>query len=186
MTSWMGATTLVVIGAQVGFDDETYFGPRSNPGAEANIELLLAGWESQSWPVVFVGYDPADEASPVHTSKEGNRYKGLLADITPALEVRTSASSAFYGEPDLDGWMRANELRSMAICGSPLHTLCESTARMASDLGYEVLYIPDAMHTYDLTAADGTVVRGREVARISALTIASSFGQVVYTAELVG
>jgi nicotinamidase-related amidase len=186
MTTWMGATALVVIGAQVGFDDESYFGPRSNPSAEANIALLLDGWKSQNWPIVTVRYDPEDKASPVHPSKEGNRYKGLLAEVDPVLEVATSVSSAFYGEPDLDGWMRANELRSMAICGSPIHTLCESTARMASDLGYEVLYILDAMHTYDLTASDGTTVRGREVARLSGITIASSFGQVVYTAELVG
>ena len=186
MTTWMGATTLVVIGAQVGFDDEAHFGPRSNPSAEANIEQLLAAWSSQNWPIVYVAYDPQDEASPVHSSKEGNRFKPELTDITPALEVRTSAASAFYGEPDLDGWMRANELHSMAICGSPVHTLCESTARMASDLGYEVLYIPDAMHTYDLPASDGSTVRGREIARISAVTIAAGFGQVVYTAELVG
>ena len=185
MTSWMGATALAVIGAQIGFDDQN-LGPRSNPSAEANIALLLDGWQSQNWPVVAVGYDPKDDSSPVHSSKEGNRFKPVLAAATPALEVRTSAASAFYGEPDLDGWMRANELRSIAICGSPIHTLCESTARMASDLGYEVLYILDAMHTYDLTATDGTTVRGREVARLSGITIASSFGQVVYTAELVG
>jgi nicotinamidase-related amidase len=182
----MGATALAVIGAQVGFDDESVFGPRSNPSAEANIALLLDGWESQNWPVVAVRFNPEDEASPLHASKEGNRFKPVLDAANPALEVSTSASSAFYGEPDLDGWMRANELRSIAICGSPVHTLCESTARMASDLGYEVLYILDAMHTHDLTATDGTTVRGREVARLSGITIASSFGQVVYTAELVG
>ena len=186
MTSWSEATALVVIGAQIGFDDENHFGARSNPSAEANMELLLAGWTSQSWPLVFVGYDSEDKQSPLHPSKESNRFKSILGDITPSLEVWTTASSAFYGEPDLDGWMRANELKSMAICGSPVHTLCESTARMASDLGYEVLYIPDAMHTFDLTAADGTTVRGREVARLSAITMASNFGRVVYTAELVG
>lgn len=186
MTTWVDSTALVVIGAQIGFDDEGHFGARSNPSAESNIELLLAAWRSQSWPLVFVAYDSPDQQSPLHPSKDTNRYKSILADVTPSLEVRTSASSAFYGEPDLDGWMRANELRSMAICGSPIHTLCESTARMASDLGYEVLYIPDAMHTFDLTAADGTVVRGREVSRLSAITIGANFGQVVYTAELVG
>ena len=77
MTSWMGATALAVIGAQLGFDDETFFGPRSNPSAEDNIAQLLAGWDI----------------------KEIVLPRPVGITILPALVISASSDQFFYISP---------------------------------------------------------------------------------------
>ena len=45
-------------------------------------------------------------------------------------------------------WLRDQGIGSIAICGIQTNVCCETTARMGSDLGYDVLFITDA--TYHL------------------------------------
>ena len=63
---------------------------------------------------------------------------------------------------------------------------CETTARMASDLGYEMLFVADATHTFDIVTETHKVYRAREVAKYAQLTIDADFGRVVRTSDLVG
>jgi nicotinamidase-related amidase len=57
---------------------------------------------------------------------------------------------------------------------------------MASDLGYEVLFVSDATHTFDIVTETKKVYRAREVALYTMLTFEADFGKVVRTSDLVG
>ena len=43
---------------------------------------------------------------------------------------------------------------------------------MAGNLGYDVIFVPDAMHTFDATGPDGIVISADEITRA---TVASLF-----------
>ena len=58
-------------------------------------------------------------------------------------------NSAFYGDPDLHGWLQAGGIDAVAICGITTNHCCETTARMAGNLGYETWFALDATHTFD-------------------------------------
>ncbi len=184
MADWNGSTALIVIDMQKGFDDDSFFGPRNNPECETNVAKLIEAWRSHKWPIVFVRHDSHDDTSPLGAGSEGNAFK---AEVTgkPDLLVVKSTHSAFLGKPDLHGWLEEQGVKGVAICGIQTNVCCETTARMASDLGYEVLFVGDATATFDIEAPNHQVFRARELARYTIVNLQAEFGQVVFTAELI-
>ncbi len=183
MPDWNGSTALVVVDVQKGFDDEVYWGPRNNPDCEANIVRLITAWRHHGWPVVFVRHDSRIPSSPLAKGSESNGFKSII-EGEPDLLVVKDAHSAFYGSPDLDAWLKEHGITGVAIAGIRTNICCETTARTASDLGYEVLFVEDAMHTFDIVTPTHKVYRAREISRYAALTVGTEFGKVVHTSEL--
>lgn len=184
MTDWNGSTALIVIDVQTGFDDAEYWGPRNNPDCEANIGRLIEAWRRQNWPIVYVRHDSKNVSSPLAPRSPGNRFKAILKG-DPDLLVAKDVHSAFYGNPDLDAWLKQHGITGVAICGIQTNMCCETTARMASDLGYEMLFVADATHTFDVVTSTHKVYRAREIARYTQVTIEADFGKVVRTLDLV-
>lgn len=184
MTDWNGSTALVVVDVQRGFDDATYWGARNNPDCELNVAALIKAWRNHNWPVVFVRHDSTTAGSPLAPGTKGNHFKEAITG-EPDLLVVKNVHSAFYGDPDLDAWLKEHGISGVAICGIQTNMCCETTARMASDLGYDVLFVEDATHTFDITTPTHKVYRAREIARYTALTLAADFGKVVRTLDLV-
>ncbi len=184
VADWNGSTALVVVDVQKGFDDSTYWGPRNNPDCEANVARLIDAWRDQGWPIVFVRHDSLTPSSPLAKGSPGNAFKSVITG-DPDLLVVKNVHSAFYGSPDLDTWLRKHGITGVAIAGIQTNMCCETTARNAADLGYDVLFVEDATHTFDIVTPTHKVYRAREIARYSALTIGAGFGRVVRTLELV-
>ena len=183
MTDFNGSTALIVVDMQQGFEDETFYGQRNNPECEANVAKLIEAWRSQKWPIVYVRHDSHDELSPLAPGKDGNAFKEVITG-KPDLMVVKSVHSAFLGKPDLHGWLQEQDVQGVAICGIHTNVCCETTARMASDLGYEVLFVGDATATFDIVAPNHQVFRARELARYTVVNLQAEFAQVLFTAEL--
>ncbi|MEJ7707575.1 MAG: isochorismatase family protein [Nocardioidaceae bacterium] len=122
-------TALVVVDVQQGFDDVGYWGPRNNPGCEGNIAALLAAWRARGRPVVFVRHDSTDSASPLRPGQPGNDLKPLVTG-EPNLLVTKEVNSCFHGQPDLDAWLRAQDLSGFIVTGITTNHCCETTARV--------------------------------------------------------
>ncbi len=115
-----GNAALVVVDVQKGFEDP-FWGRRNNPDAERNITVLIDAWQESGRPVVFVRHDsPEQSRSPLRVGYEGNDFKDVVEERRgkgsgPELLVRKSVNSAFYGEPDLDGWLKGAGVRQIVI-----------------------------------------------------------------------
>jgi nicotinamidase-related amidase len=172
----MDRTALVVVDVQQAFEDSEYWGRRNNPDCEANVAALIAAWRAASRPLVYVRH-------------EFEGYDWAFKDVVsgePDLLVSKQVNSAFYGSPDLDAWLRERGLDAIALCGITTDHCVETTARMAANLGYEVLFALDATHTFDRTGPDGTVMTADQLARATATQLHEEFATIVSTAELVG
>lgn len=176
-------TALLVVDVQQGFDDVGYWGPRNNPGCEDNISALLAAWRARGRPVVFVRHDSIEAASPLSPGQPGNDLKPLVIG-EPDLLVTKHVNSCFHGAPDLDAWLRAQDLVGLVISGITTNHCCETTARVGGNLGHQVLFAWDATHTFDRRAPDGTVVTADELARVTAANLHGEFATVVTTRQL--
>lgn len=176
---------LVVVDVQRGFEDGGFWGVRNNPACEQNIAELLAVWRAHERPVVFVRHDSTTAGSPLYPGDPGNDLKQEVTG-KPDLLVTKSVNSSFHGVPDLDGWLRDRELEGIVVCGITTNHCCETTARVGGNLGYRVLSVLDATHTFDRRGPDGTVVPADELARVTATNLHGEFATVVSTADLRG
>ena len=89
-----------------------------------------------------------------------------------------------YDRSDLDAWLKEDEISGVAVCGIQTNMCCETTARMASDLGYDMIFVLDATHTFDVVTRTRKVYRAREISRHTAVTLEAGFGAVMTTADL--
>jgi nicotinamidase-related amidase len=177
-------TALVVVDVQQAFDDAGYWGVRNNPDCEANVAALIAAWRAAGRPVVFVRHDSDEPASPLRPDRPGNAFRPELTG-EPDLLVAKRVNSAFHGDPDLAAWLRARGLDGIAICGITTNHCCETTARVGGNLGFDVLFVLDATHTFDRTGPDGTTLTADELARATATNLHGEFATVVRTDQLV-
>jgi nicotinamidase-related amidase len=178
------ATALVVVDVQQAFDDTDYWGDRNNPACEANVAALIAEWRAQGRPLVFVRHDSDEEASPLRPDEPGNAFKPEVGG-EPDLLVAKRVNSSFYGEPDLDAWLRERGIRAFALCGLTTNHCVETTARMGGNLGYDVLFVLDACATFDREGPDGGIVTADELTRATAASLHGEFATVVKTADLI-
>lgn len=174
---------LLVIDVQQGFADPGW-GRRNNPEMESNTSRLIEEWRQHDRPIVFVRHDSVEPLSPLRPGQGGNDFQDIITGDSDLL-VSKSVNSAFYGEPDLDGWLRERGIDTVVVCGIQTNMCCETTARMAGNLGYTTLFALDATHTYDMVAPDGSPVTADELARVTATNLHGEFATVVNTDDLI-
>lgn len=175
---------LVVVDVQRGFADPSW-GRRDNPDCEANVERLVRAWREAGRPVVVVRHDSVSAGSPLHPDAPGNDLLPLVPR-DPDLLVTKTVNSSFHGTPDLEAWLRSHGLTGVVVCGITTNHCCETTARVAGNLGFDTLFVLDATHTFDRVAPDGTVVPAELLARVTAANLHGEFATVVSTDDVVG
>lgn len=173
---------LIVVDAQKGLDDAAYWGPRNNPDCENNISALVDAWRASCQPIVFVRHDSTDPGSPLRPGSPGNAFKSCLVG-EPDLLVTKSVNSAFYGEPNLQEWLARRGINDVAICGITTNHCCETTARMAGNLGYHVFFIIDATYTFDRVALDGSTIPADDILRVTGANLKDEFADVITTRQ---
>ncbi len=182
---------LVVIDVQKGFEEE-FWGKRNNPAAEENIAALIDLWQETGRPVVFVRHDSVEGSqSPLRTGYVGNDFKDFVEErrgkgAGPELLVTKSVNSAFYGEPSLQKWLTGQDIAQIVIVGIQTNMCNETTARMGGNLGFDVVFPLDAMHTFDLEGPFGWSRSADELAQATAVSLHGGlFAKVVSTEEVV-
>jgi nicotinamidase-related amidase len=182
----LSSTALVIVDVQVAFDDLDYWSPtgrRDNPACEANVGRLVGAWREAGRPLVFVRHDSDEEGSPLAPGTPGNAFRDVVSG-EPDLLVSKRVNSSFYGTPDLDAWLRERGIGSIAVCGVQTNHCVETTARMGGNLGYEVLFVLDACHTFDRLSPFGDVVPAEQLSLATATSLHGEFATVVSTDEL--
>ncbi len=180
---------LIVIDMQRGFGDPAIWGRGSNPSCEKNVSALIEVFEASGEPIVVVRHDSREPGFGLSPHEPGNALVDEVAAVAPAVLVTKSVNSAFYGDPDLDAWLRERGIREVVLCGIQTDMCVETTARMAGNLGYDVTVAIDATRTFDL-AADvpgiGSVSRSAEdLMATTALQLQEGdFARIAATSEL--
>jgi nicotinamidase-related amidase len=175
---------LLVIDPQVGFRDVSFWGKPANADYLANIDRLIAHWQSEKWPIVVVKHNSVIPDSPLNPSSEGNELEASLEGVGDLL-IQKSVNSAFYGTPDLHLWLTERSFSEIVICGVTTNFCCETTARMAGNLGYQVTFAIDATTAFDLQTRAGESIPGELVMKMTAANLDGKFASVLNTAEII-
>ena len=184
--SLSSTTVLLVVDVQRGFRDQTYWGGnRSTPELEENIEMLLARFRNAHLPVIHVKHNSTIPTSPLHPSNCGNEIEAYAQPLTTNGEVllHKTVNSAFIGT-DLEQRLRDLQASTVIIVGLTTNHCCETTARMAANLGFNVLFVRDATATFD-RRFQGKVIGSTDLHFNTLMNLNEEFATIVTAQEII-
>jgi nicotinamidase-related amidase len=164
---------LILIDIQQGFDDLKYWGPRNNPGAEANAAKLLQAWRNSGRPLFHVQHRSTTTGSPLKSGQLGCDFKPEVKPLPGEPIVGKSVNSAFIGT-DLEARLRAAGIGTLVIAGLTTAHCVSTTTRMAGNLGFHTFLVADACATNARTGHDG---RSHDAENVHAMELAALHGE---------
>ncbi|WP_165461422.1 cysteine hydrolase family protein [Atlantibacter sp.] len=140
----MSHSALINIDSQVSFFHRDYWDETDFSGFQVAISRLISGCQKRDIPVVDI-FHVADEGAFSLASGYVKPMPFLThqADVTFHKHVHNA-----FTDTGLDRWLRVRGITHVIICGIRTEQCCETTARVASDLGYQVSFVSEAMLTF--------------------------------------
>ncbi|GAA1971534.1 isochorismatase family protein [Amycolatopsis minnesotensis] len=189
---------LVVIDAQESFRRRSDWEVASDPEIADKIAVLVAAARARDEPVIWVLH--TEPGSGTVFDPESGHVR-LMAGLVPAdgePVLRKTAHNAFT-TTNLQQLLTVAGIGSLAICGIRTEQCCETTARIASDLGYAVEFVIDGTATTptphrdapaDRSAAelvaDPRTLRVEDIIARTEYALAGRFATITTVAEFAG
>lgn len=178
----MDTTALLIIDVQKGLADPS-LGQRNNPGAEANIALLLAEWRQQELPIIHIRHCSTAPNSPLRPELPGNAFKEQALPLPTEKQFSKSVNSAFIGT-GLEFYLQEQDISSLVIVGLTTDHCVSASVRMASDLGFDVILVADATAAFARQGHDGVLYSGDDIHNINLASLNGEFCSVRSTNEV--
>ena len=181
-------TALLVIDAQESFRQRTDdWAATANPQVLANIARLVDHARSVGDVVAWVTHAEPGTGGVFDPALGFVKVVSTLEPLDSELQVTKTSVNAFT-TTDLHEQLTQHGVRRVVICGIRTEQCCETTARLASDLGYEVEFVTDATTTSGIDA--GTTyasVSGEDLMRRTESVLAArGFATIVTTTQRAG
>ena len=177
-------TALLLIDVQQSFVHRPYWKEDELPAFLDRCQALLAGCASQGVPVVRIFHvdGPRQAGNPFATESGLIRpLEGLAAfDATATFEKHRHSALVGTG---LSIWLRQHGMRRLILAGIRTEQCCETTARHASDEGFEVDLVTEATLTFDMPTAAGGVLTAAQIRERTATVLAGRFATITTVAE---
>ena len=175
---------LVVIDVQESFRHRPYFTERDLPAYLAAQNALVKAAQAAGVPIVRVFHVDGPKSADNAFALESGHVRPLegLAPFEAAATFHKSRHSALVGT-GLDVWLTRNGVGRLVVTGIPTEQCCETTARHASDLGFEVDYVPDATLTFDMKHLDGSLLPAADIKSRTAAVLKDRFARICTPAE---
>ena len=181
----LAESALLVVDAQDSFKVDPKWERRNNRDFERNVGALIDAYRTAGLPVIFFLHtddDPGFERGSVHV-----RLMDFITVREGEPVILKDTRNTFTGTT-LQAQLLALGVRRLAITGIQMEQCCETTARVAADLGYAVDFVIDGTMTFPIKNWD---VPGEElgVEAIEERTIYAlrrRFARIVRTETLIG
>lgn len=120
---------------------------RNNPRFEDNVTELIATFRDAGRPVIFVLHNDGDPGF-----RPGDPEVRLMSFLdrreSDPLIVKSTRNA--FTSTDLQARLDALGVKRVAVCGISTEQCCETTTRVAADLGYEVDFVTEATATFPI------------------------------------
>jgi nicotinamidase-related amidase len=173
-------TALLVIDVQHSFTQRPYF---ETDGLTAYVDAqnrLIEGFQAAGLPIVRVFHVQPDASGADPFSLASGHVRPLegLRDFAADLTVHKTRHSALVGS-GLDVWLTQQGVKRLVISGIRTEQCCETTTRHASDLGWDVIYVPEATLTFTMTHPDGSPLTPAQLRARTAAVLDGRFARVL-------
>jgi nicotinamidase-related amidase len=171
---------LVVIDVQESFRRRPLWQAVSNPGIVDQVDRLVAAARSDGDLVVWVLHSEPGSGTPFDPVEGHVRLMDGLVPRAGEPVITKTAHNAFT-TTGLHRILTADGIRELIVCGIRTEQCCETTARLAADLGFDVTFVTDATATFPIPHREAPERRG--VAEILADPATLSAAEVVARTE---
>jgi nicotinamidase-related amidase len=180
----LSESALLVVDAQDSFKVDPKWERRNNRDFERNVSALIDAHRTAGRPVIFFLHTDPDPGF-----ERDSEYLRLMDFITvnPGEPVMLKDTRNAFTSTTLQAHLLSLGVRRLAITGIQMEQCCETTARVAADLGYAVDFVIDATMTFPIknwdTPGEELGVQAIEERTIYALR--RRFARIVRTEALV-
>jgi nicotinamidase-related amidase len=156
---------------------------RNNPRFEENVDRLIQAWRGAGLPVIFILHtdpDPGfDTASPFF------KLMDFLKPLPGEPVILKNTRNAFTST-NLQEMLREKGVERLVVTGISTEQCCETTTRVAADLGFDVDFVTEATRTFPITdAATGEVMSTDEIVRRTEMVLRGRFARIATVEGLV-
>ena len=178
---------LIVIDAQESFRQRAGWNEALAASYLPHQNALITGAVAQGLPVVRIFHSQGPEEAGNPFSQVSGHVRPLtgLQDFAAAATFTKNRHSALVGT-GLQVWLTENHIRKILISGIRTEQCCETTARHASDLGWDIDYVLDATLTFDMTQPDGATLSAADIKTRTATVLAGRFARVCTVEQALG
>jgi nicotinamidase-related amidase len=156
---------LVVIDVQESFRRRPTWQVVSNPDIAADVQRLVDAARAAGDLVVWVLHSEPGTGGVFDPAQGHVRLMDGLVPLDGE-PILTKTSRNAFTTTNLAQLLTERGIRHLIVCGIQTEQCCETTARVANDLGYEVTFVTDATATFPIPHRDAPA--GRSVADLVA------------------
>ncbi|WP_349370054.1 cysteine hydrolase family protein [Salinarimonas sp.] len=177
-------TALILVDVQEAFAEREAAGERrDNPGAEARIATLLEAFRAAGAAVIHIRHASTRPGSRLRPDRPGYAALALAREREGEPVLVKHVNSAFIGT-DLEARLRAGGIDTVAIVGATTNHCCETTARMAGNLGFRTVFVRDATWTFDHPGLDGETIPAETIHAVTLANLSGEFATIVTAQEV--
>jgi nicotinamidase-related amidase len=180
----LAQSALLVIDAQASFIATPRWARRANPAFEANVAALVEAHRAAGLPVFYFLHTDGDAEFAI-----GSPHLRLMDFLAPLAgePVLIKDTRNCFTSTTLQARLVSLGVRRLAITGIQTEQCCETTARVATDLGYAVDFVIDATDTFPIPHFDapGQELGVEAVIERTEYALRRRFARIVKTAVLV-
>jgi nicotinamidase-related amidase len=144
---------LIVIDVQESFRQRPLWQAISNPGIAGDVARLVDGVRASGDLVAWVLHAEPGTGGAFDPASGHVRLIEPLAP-RPSEPVLTKTSHNAFTTTNLQQILTLRGISEVVICGIRTEQCCETTARLASDLGYHVTFVTEATATNPIPHRD--------------------------------
>ncbi|AOT10817.1 isochorismatase family protein [Pseudoalteromonas luteoviolacea] len=169
---------LIIIDTQNSFFKTDYWQEKDFFDFKTSLGSLIYYFNRADLPIIKVLHSREDA-----TDSPFNPDSGL---VEPMDFLPTSFTKVFYKsvhnaftDTGLATWLKRNHIDTVVITGIRTEQCCETTARIAFDLGFNVEFVTDATLTFDMTCpVTGVDYASDEIKARTELVLANRFASI--------
>jgi nicotinamidase-related amidase len=147
----IGQSALLVVDAQDSFKAGPRWERRNNRDFETNVGALIEAYRQAGLPVVFFLHTDEDEGFELD-SPHFKLMDFIVRRQDEPLMIKNTRNC--FTSTGLGPFLLARGVRRVAITGIQMEQCCETTARIAADLGYAVDFVVDGTMTFPIPNHD--------------------------------
>jgi len=176
-------SALLVIDIQDSFKATPRWERRSSPRFEENVDRMIRAWREAGLPVIYFLHTDPDPG--FETTSPFFKLMDFLSPA-PGEPVLLKNTRNAFTSTNLQEVLKEKGVERLVITGISTEQCCETTTRLAADLGYDVDFVTEATMTFPISDPEtGEELSTGEILRRTEYVLRKRFARIATVDGLV-